>query len=154
MGRKQTKRPPKGEKTAIKSLRQQMQRNGLFKEDLMTLQETEGPKLSAVILEFIEPYKPKPFSDAAFERLVTIGVIAWNAALLEGEERQALIEATVKSIVESAGERWRKDTEEVLATMIQRKLSLFAADRRYIVDFRLADTGSDYHLSVASMPMR
>jgi hypothetical protein len=151
---KQTKRPPKGQKPAIKTLRQQMQLRGLFKEDLMKLEETEGPKLSAQILDLIEPYKSLATTSDAFEKLVVLGVVAWNAALLEGEERQALMEASVKAVVDTAGPQTRPDTQASLDRLLQRKLSLFPDDRRYIVDYRLTEAGPDIHLAVASLPKR
>jgi hypothetical protein len=112
-------------------------------------------------LELMAPYTAAAADTAAaattrdaFEKLATLAVVAWNAALLEGEERQALLAASVKAIVAAAGEQWRKDTVELLQTLVERKLSLFADDRRFVVDFRVTETATEYHLAVAVMAKR
>ena len=152
---KQTKRPPKADKSATKTLRQQLQNQGLFKDDLMRLEETEEPKLAPVMLDLMTPYLRTVTTRAAFEQLATVAVVAWNAAQLAGEEeRAALMAAAVKAIVAAAGEQWRKDTADVMQALMERKLSQFAADRRYIVDFRVTETATDYHLAVATMARR
>jgi hypothetical protein len=151
---KQTKRPPKGEKPATKTLRQQLQGNGLFKEDLMRLEETESPKLSGAIVELMAPHAGAATTRAAFEQLATLAVVAWNAALLEAEERQALMATALKAVVAVAGGQWRAALTETLEALVQRKLSLFAADRRFVVDFRVTETATGYGLAVAAMAKR
>jgi len=151
---KQTKRPPKGEKPATKTLRQQLQRNGLFKDDLMRLEETESPKLSDVIVELMAPHVGAATTRAAYEQLSTLAVVAWNAALLEAEERQALMAAALKAVVAVAGGQRRAALTEMLEALVRRKLSLFAADRRFVVDFRVTEAATGYGLAVAAMAKR
>ncbi len=151
---KQTKRPPKGAKPATKTLRQELQRNGLFKDDLMRLEETESPKLSDVIVELMAPHAGAATTRAAYEQLSTLAVVAWNAALLEAEERQALMAAALKAVVAVAGGQRRAALTEMLETLVRRKLSLFAADRRFVVDFRVTESAAGYGLAVAAMAKR
>jgi hypothetical protein len=151
---KQTKRPPKGAKPVSKTLRQQLQQQGLFKDDLMRLEETEGPKLSAAILELMAPYADSAATRAGFEQLATLAVVAWNAALLEPEEREALLAAAVKAVVATAGAQWRPAVTERLAGLVQRKLDRFPADRRFVVDYRVTESAKEYRLAVAVLAKR
>jgi hypothetical protein len=148
---KQTKRPPKGAKPASKTLRQQLQQRGLFKDDLMRLEETEAPKLSAAILELMAPFQGSVGSRDDFEQLATLAVVAWNAARLEGAEREALLAAAVQAVGATAGAQWQAPAAETLAELVQRKLSLFAADPRFVVDFRITETAKEYRLAVATL---
>src|SRR3954471_12797318 len=54
-------------------------------------------KMSEVLEEFIEPYSDLADTDEAFEKLLNLGVLAWNAALLPEDERQAIIDKTVET---------------------------------------------------------
>jgi hypothetical protein len=74
-----------------------------------------------------------------------------NAAILSKAERKELIDTTINSIVTTAGEAWRKDTEEVLRMLIKHKERHFPDDRRFIVDYRLTKTKGEFYLSVASV---
>lgn len=40
---------------------------------------------------------------------------------------------------------------EIIEMLVRRKEEHFAGNRRAIISFELADTGDDYHLSVASI---
>jgi hypothetical protein len=102
-----------------------------------------GPKLSTILLKFIEPYKKDAPTREAYERLIAITIISWNAAILQGRERQELIDTN--------GKEWQKEMEDIIGIMIRRKEAEFAGDKRFIVDYRLSETETEYHLSVASV---
>lgn len=144
------KRHRRKQGTDVNGLMRQMQESGLFKEREIVFQPGEGDKLSAVLLDFIEPFRKHAQTDEAFKKLVTLAVIAWNAAVLPKTERKELIDTTINSIVTMAGEEWRKDSEDILAMLIKRKERHFAGDKRFIVDYRVAETHGEFHLSVAS----
>jgi hypothetical protein len=149
MAAKKRRRQRKKE-TGIDGLVRQMRESGLFKEGEIDFQPGEGPKLSAVFLDFIEPFREYASTDEAYQKLIAIAVIAWNATLLSKPERKELIDATIHSIVTTAGEEWRKDSETTLAMLIKHKERHFADDKRFIVDYRLTETENEYHLSMAS----
>src|SRR6516162_3546673 len=48
--------------------------------------------MSEVLLEFISPYRDKAADDAALERLIGLGIMAWNVALLPEAEREKTID--------------------------------------------------------------
>lgn len=145
------KRHRRDKNIGIDGLKRQLQASGLFKEREIVTQPSEGAKLSAVLLDFIEPYKKAARTTEAYRKLITLAVVAWNAALLTGAERQELIDITIKAIVTSAGEEWRKDAENIIAMLMRRKEQHFADDKRFIVDYRVTETEREYHLAVASV---
>ncbi len=137
-----------GSNNVIKALKRQLQANGLL-DGMRIATDMEGPKLSAVLLEFIEPYKKDAPTREAYEKLVTVAVISWNAALQDGSEQTKYIQTMVDAIVDMAGEEWRKDSEDIIEMMVKRKERYFADDKRYIVDYRLTETSQEYRLAVA-----
>jgi hypothetical protein len=146
------KRQPSYRKTKyLESLKQQMQEHGPLDGKKVIIADTQGPKLSTVLMAFIEPYKELATTDEELEKLVVVAVIAWNAAILTGKERKALIRATVDAITKTAGKEWRKDTEDIIQMLVERKERYFADDKRVIVDYHLTATAKKYHLSVASV---
>ncbi len=144
------KRKLKSGEDHVEALKRQMQKNDLFGK-FAGFTKTEGPKLSEVFLEFIAPFAQTAETSEAYRMLVTTAVFAWNIALSPKPEQQKLSEGFVNTIVETAGEKWRKDTKVILMTMVRRKKLYFASDKRYIVDYRLTDTRQGYHLAMASV---
>ena len=144
------KRRQRKKETALDGLMRQMRESGLFKEGEIAFQPGEGPKLSAVLLDFIEPFRKFAPTDEAYRKLIALAVVAWNVAILSNTDQKELIDAIINSIVTTAGEEWRNDAEKTLAMLIEHKDRYFADDRRFIVDYRLTETEDEYHLSVVS----
>jgi len=136
---------------SIEQLKQQMKKDGILSDERVDLVETEGPKISAVFLEFIGPYEKDAPTDEAFQKLLAIAVVAWNAVVLGGEEGQHLIDVTVGAIAKSAGKKWGEDAKDIIATMIQRKENFFADDKRYIMEYRWNEQEDGHHLTVAAL---
>jgi hemerythrin len=114
--------------------------------------KSNGEKMSEVLLEFIEPYKKHATTPEAYRKLIALAVIAWDAALLEGSEKQNLITRSTETILGTAGEEWRKDLQHILTMLIERKERHFADNKRYIIDYQVSETKDNYHLSVISTP--
>ena len=136
---------------SIEQLKQQMKKDGILSDERVVLVDSEGPKISEVFLEFIEPYEKDAPTDEAFEKLLVIAVVAWNAAVLGGEEGQQLIDVTVGAIAKSAGKKWGEDAKGIIAMMMRRKENFFADDNRYIMDYRWAELEDGHHLTVAAL---
>jgi hypothetical protein len=83
-------------------------------------------------------------------KLLNLGTLAWNAALLPEDQRRARIDGTLAAGLSRASEADRAHARELVEALVRRKEELFAANRRAIVSFELADRGDDYHLTVAS----
>ncbi|MGC1375335.1 MAG: hypothetical protein WA821_03875 [Anaerolineales bacterium] len=135
----------------IEQLKQQMKEEGILSDERVVLVDAEGPKISEVFLEFIEPYEKDAPTDEAFEKLLVIAVMAWNAAVLGAEEGQELIDVTVGAIAKSAGQTWGEEAKGIIAAMIERKQNFFADDNRYIMDYRWAELEDGHHLTMAAL---
>jgi hypothetical protein len=144
------KRKLKAGENHLEALKRQMQKNGTA-DKFAGFTKVEGPKLSEVFLEFIAPFSEHADTDEAYRKLVTTAAFAWNIAVSPKAEQQKLSEVFVNTVVGMAGEEWRKDTRDVLMSLVRRKKLYFASDKRYIVDYRLTDTGKGYHLAMASV---
>lgn len=104
-------------------------------------------KMSAVLGRFIAPYAPMADSDEAYERLVSLAVVAWNAALMDEAKRTQFLAEMVK-VAEDPRER--EDMRSVLTDLIEHKERHFAENRRMIVDYQITVTPTQYQLAVVS----
>jgi hypothetical protein len=107
-------------------------------------------KMSEVLEDFVEPFSDLGDTEDAYRRLLSLGQMAWNAALLPEDERRAMIDETLRAGFPGASGAGRAEAREFVETLIRRKLEHFAGNQRAILSFTLTDTGDGYHLSVAS----
>lgn len=106
---------------------------------------TTKPKLSEALMQFIAPYEDAAGTNEEFEKLFTIAVIGWNAAILEGDASTKLIEETVQQY---GGD---PETRAIIHTFMQQKLFFFADDNRIVADFKLTHfKDGRRHLAVAA----
>jgi hypothetical protein len=145
MGSRKKKQERDKKKRAQARKRRAAQRD--FLEGATILEMPPGErKMSEVLLEFIEPYTDQCPTEDALGKLVTVGVVAWNAALESGSKRQEFIDHMVEAVPPEA----RPAMRGIIAELIQRKLAYFAGNRRAIVDYQLSMTPQGPHLSVVS----
>jgi hypothetical protein len=81
--------------------------------------------------------------------MLAVGVVAWNAGCVTGQKRAELIEPTLAAFPADV----REDLRCVLDELIRRKETLFAGDRRVILNYELTrlPDGSP-HLQVVFSP--
>lgn len=151
MAARKMRRQSKDGGKSLDAFTEQLQERGLLRNREVIFTDPNGPELSAVLLEFIEPYKKDAPTREAYEKLVTLAIISWNAAIHCGEKRKEYVQIMVNTIVGMAGEEWRRDAESIIEMMIKRKDRYFSDDKRYIADYRLTETDKVYHLAVASL---
>lgn len=110
------------------------------------LVNTTKPKLSQALTHFIAPFADAAKTNEEYEKLLTIAIIAWNAALMDDDDaRKELIEKTV-SFHED-----HEVTRAILNTFIERKTLFFADDKRTVADFKLTHfKDGRRHLAVAA----
>ena len=89
---------------SIEALKHQLQKNDLLTGRQVAFTETEGHKLSDVLLKFIAPYKKDAPTDEAYRKLIAIAVVSWNAAILTGATRQEFIDVAVTRLYPFAGQ--------------------------------------------------
>jgi len=132
--------------------------------------------MSAVLLEFIEPYRDEDLDDAVLENLIALGIVAWNVALLPPDKREESLNDCCAKLfrrrwlvrLADVGRWLRKfigrrraatleveppvvaDFKQVAHELIQRKLRSYPHNRRFIMDYQLTMTGDGVHLSVVS----
>jgi len=108
-------------------------------------------KMSEVLEDFVEPYQ-KEIDDTieAQTKLISLAALAWNATFLPEEERQEMLDESVEALMKGASAKDKQGFRAIIEGMIERKMMHFAQYQRAIIDFELIDTGSGYHLTVAS----
>ena len=107
--------------------------------------------MSDVLRDFVEPYRKFTDTEDAYRKLLTLGVVAWGAALLPKKEQQDRVDSILSKGIPTADGELETGLKEIVNRLIVRKETHFSEYRRDIIDFELKDTGSGYHLSVASL---
>lgn len=136
--------------SALEGLKHRLHKSGLLDRVEISGPSSKGPKISAVLLEFIEPYRHLADTTEAFKKLIALAVVAWNAATVPGAQGQEFIDSAVETIASRAGEEWRKDAQDILATLVKRKQMYFAEDKRLIADYYVTERKDRYHVAVAA----
>ncbi len=107
-------------------------------------------KMSEVLEEFVEPYLPEANGLEQQQMVFEMAIIAWNLAILPAHKRQSALEDMFNNLMKDKRAIVKRDLNNLIDEMVQRKLELFPNNRRYIIDFQLEDAGDQFHLSVAS----
>ena len=105
-----------------------------------------------LLIQLVEPFVHIANTESTYRRLLSLGILAWNAALAPDAKKQ-------KEIVNDSIRRAKLDEDKELEVtvralvnqLIARKKSLFSEYRRPIYDFVLVDTGHSYQVLVASV---
>ena len=105
-------------------------------------------KMSDVLEEFVEPWMTSAATTDGYRRLLTLGMAAWNAALLPADKRAECIDDLAgNGGIPAAG---RPMFRAFIQEMIDRKQAFFSQNTRAIVSMKLMDTGDEPYLTVAS----
>jgi len=140
-------------KRKVKRKRRRKQGGGLDFEPDFLRPPAGGVRMSEVLEYFVEPFFDEDIHDIeAYRRLLTLGVLAWNAALRPEPEGQAMVDDVI-------GKGMRRETPEVRAFarkvvdhLIERKKRYFAQCRRPILNFEVSELDDGgWHLTVASL---
>lgn len=151
MARKTSRRiRPKAKPPSPEELLDSMARRMKKRFPNRKLQPNRGDqeKMSDVLEAFIDPYIDDAPNDETYRKLISLGVIAWNTALMD-EETQAEAIAHLEEVVPV---KERGDFRHALAELMARKQQIFPHNQRRILDYQLTDLGSQWHLSVVSTP--
>ena len=103
-------------------------------------------KMSAVIMEFIQPYIDDIETLEQYRSLVSIAVIAWNAAIIPLSQRAEMLLTFEEVIPGDSSVSFQKVMEE----FIERKQAYFPDINRFIVRYEVTETEDDWHLAIAS----
>ena len=91
---------------------------------------TRQEKMSKVVLDFVEPYTASANSGEELQKIVLLGLIAWNTALLPPDLREDSLHSLIAEAVPADA---AADFEEIINQMIERKEKRFAGNRRFIL---------------------
>jgi len=134
----------------LEALKQKLYSDKLFAGQEIVIQPGSGEKMSEVLLAFIEPYRELATTREAYEKLITVAMVAWNAALLPKDKREGFLDEAINPVLSSLGNKAVQDFKAIVNELIKRKEHLFPNNRRFIVSYELSETKNNYHLSVAS----
>ncbi len=133
----------------LSRLRRRVKQDLLPDKDVELFIAPEGTeKMSEVLEEFVAPYAPLATNLEQMQKLYTVAIVAWNTTLLPQDQQQPAIDKLIAELPDD--DETETDFREIVQTLMERKNSFFAANKRFIATFDLTDTGVGYHLSVAS----
>lgn len=144
------KRKGKNRVNRLEAFKQKLYSDKLFAGQEIVIQPGSGEKMSEVLLAFIEPYQKLAPTREAYEKLITVAMVAWNAALLPKDKREGFLDEEINPVLSSLGHKAVQDFKAIVNELIKRKERLFPNNRRFIVSYELSETKDNYHLSVAS----
>lgn len=103
-------------------------------------------KMSNVLLDFMSPYLKSATDRESFERLIIIGIAAWNSAI----QPEPAINDVIKEFAKKMSIIDRFYFRRFLKVLVKRKNQLYPENKRFIVSYQVIETGSGWHVSVIS----
>jgi len=128
---------------------------GYAVEPLHNTSQSRGRKLSAVILDYARPLIDNA-GDDQFRIAVGIAIMCWNVALFpedEQEEKLRFLGKEMAEMVKNAPPGFTEKTQVWTRWLVERKKTLFAYDRRMVLNYTIEDRGDSHHLQVVSTPL-
>lgn len=119
---------------------------GLLDPGSVAVLPVRAEKMSEVLMDFLEPYSERWRNEDELRKLLSIAIVAWNAALLKGSKRDEWMQRLSETVPPEARQVFRVILEE----MIRRKESHFAGNQRMILDYDLTMGPAVPRLSVTS----
>ena len=115
--------------------------------DILVIDTPGAVKMSEALSALVEPEWDRCRDEEAMRKLLTLGMAAWNAALMKRSERTALLE----ELAQSFPMELRQEFLQVVEPFIQRKEKLFPHIQRPILSFELTwASGKQPYLTVLS----
>jgi len=133
----------------LDGLRHQLQRGPLAGTPVVVNPAGEA-KMSEVLEAFAEPYVGITTTDDDLRKIYAVATVAWNCALLDAEQREPELAASLIRLIPGATPRDMDELRGLINEMIARKLSLFASNQRSIVSFELTSRPEGPFLAVVS----
>jgi hypothetical protein len=151
MAKKKRKKRGKGRDHKQNLLRAHARRAGpnLPPGALLRIEPKGEQRMSEVLEAFIEPYLGLAGTDNGQRVLLQIASLAWNAAILPDNERQAMLDQVADRGLPGFQGQAHEELLDLLKNMIARKLALFDENKRFILSVELTSAQGGY-LSVIS----
>ena len=134
--------------TRLDGLQRKLEQSPFAYQEIVVEPENAA-KMSDLLEDFVEPYRDTADTKDDYQKLLTLGVMAWNAALLPAKEQQNMLQQLLDRLPHTSAED-KKVLTAFLRELLQRKRKYFSQNRRAILSIDLQDTSDGYYLSVAS----
>jgi hypothetical protein len=135
----------------IEKVRRQIHRGDYGELASEVIIDPEGiEKMSEVLRRFIAPCMDSVENIQHYKNFLAIGALAWNVTLAPEDKQQEMKNMMFSEMFAEAATEIQDDITEIIDELIDRKKKYFSSIKRFIVDFKVKDTGSDYNLSVIS----
>ena len=109
-----------------------------------------GVRMSDILQRFVRPLMDDVEGEDAYRRLLTLAMLAWNAALVPEARQQEMVDDVLGKAMDGASQEQQAGCREIVSRLIERKEKYFFMYRRPILNFHLTDLGDEYHLAVIS----
>jgi hypothetical protein len=111
--------------------------------------QPDQPPISGLLRQLIAPYHGEEASLDAYRKLVLFGMLAWNRAVLQQAEGQAMFHDLGEALEGEPADK--RSVLEVFDEMTERKRQLFPDDRRVILEVEtLREPDGSFRIAVAS----
>jgi hypothetical protein len=121
------------------------------KDVKLIMNQGEIVKMSEVLEDFLSPYTDIADDKQGLQVLFSMGMLAWNIALMPAEKRTEMLNQAFATLGQWQDPHNITVGKELVEELIERKAELFANNQRRIVSFELEYVAhGDYHISVAS----
>jgi hypothetical protein len=114
------------------------------------LRRGRGQSMSDALSDVIGVYTHLAKDKAAFEKMVVVGAIAWNACASKPEDGQKLLEGLYDEIRKTGDRQHLTDTQGIIEEFMERKRLLHPNNNRLIISWTVDETRNGFHLQVAS----
>jgi len=106
-------------------------------------------KMSEVILDFAEPLLDAVNDDEHFKNVICFATICWNISFFPEREQQVHLNALADELGKSDAFTYL-EAADCVRMLLERKRTLFADDRRMIMDYTIVGEKDHQRLLVAS----
>ena len=114
--------------------------------------ETSGyRKMSEVLLDFARPLLDE-YGDDDFQSIIAFSAACWDISFMPEEKQQKEL-INFMDVMEITDPADRQQVENQARMLLERKKSLFADDKRMVMNYRIVDEGGYNRLFVLSSPL-
>lgn len=129
---------------------------GLNPKGVLFIDNPDKIKMSAVIMEFIDPYLQSLGDDEArIRKFVSLAIIIWNISLLSQDEQTAQENQLMNRFFpEGSNAKDMAAMIQLVETLKHRKRKLFPGIRKLIMGYDLLIHNKNISLQISSQPLK
>ena len=125
-------------------------KEGVLKPDKIVVEPEGVARMSEVLEDFAAPFLGSVETLEECERVFSLAVVAWNAALFPEDKQCRTYGDIIDEVMADAELEEKEFLKNMVSLLIARKKSRFAEHNRFIVDLDITSTPTGFHLKVAS----